>query len=85
MVLWCLYADQVEALARRFERRSIEISKQSITTATLSPKHTWNDIGMALLKHSRSGHGQWMSGLSLVSIAFNHFNIMQGKLWGQKY
>ena len=38
IVLWCLYQENVWALASKFDGRSMNSSKQSITTVTLFPK-----------------------------------------------
>ena len=54
--LWCLYDDQVDALARRLEGRSMKTSKQSIITATLLPKEARKHSGIVLCKSFRSGH-----------------------------
>ena len=72
MVLWCLYDDQVEARASRLDGHSMKTSKQSITTATLSPKEVRKHSGIVFLRFSLSGH--ITSGCNRTSIAVSHLS-----------
>ena len=56
ITLWCLYKDHVHARASRFDGRSMNTSKQSITTATFSPNAALKHSGIVSLRASLSGH-----------------------------
>ena len=76
-VLWCLYADYVQALAR-FEGHSMNTSKQSMMTATLSPNEIRKHLGLVRLSCGWSGHK--MGGLRWISIIVTHLDIMWDKV-----
>ena len=48
-VLWCLYDDHVQALARSFEGHSMNTLKRSMMTATLSPNEIRKHSGIVRL------------------------------------
>ena len=56
IVLWCLYVENVWALASKLDGCSMNTSKQSITTVTFLPKAYWKHIGIVFHNCSLSGH-----------------------------
>ena len=69
-VSWCLQLDHVIALAIRLDGLSVNISKQSIMTATFLPKLRWKTTGMVACSSSCSGH--WIKNLSLKDLTCIH-------------
>ena len=73
-VIWCLYDNHVQALARKCEECSMNTSKQSIMTATLSPNEIWKHSGIGRLSCGRSGHQ--IRGWRRISIIVTHLDTM---------
>ena len=71
-VLWRLHCDLVHAQAKTFEGRSMKTSKQSITTATLSPNVDKKHSGMIFIRVSLSGHS--INGCNSASKIVSHLD-----------
>ena len=80
-VIWCLYDDNIYALASKFDGLSIKIWKQLMMTVTFFSKHCWKHWGMVCHNASRSSHLIKRGNLPSITIiqAWNVLETVEGQ------